>query len=102
MIDQLASFRHYGHSIFVSDIVLIIITGIALVARLYAKYTTKARFGWDDLMIVIAHIFFYATVSVTMYATTLKGAGKSYFNQDFLDFSKVSSLSSTLALAGTN
>jgi hypothetical protein len=70
MFDQVASAQRLADSILQCEIVLAIVTAIVLAGRLFVQTTRKARFGADDYMVIVAHIFRYATAGLAI-ATAL-------------------------------
>ncbi|KAJ4289020.1 hypothetical protein N0V90_011362 [Kalmusia sp. IMI 367209] len=70
VFDQIASAHRYGDAIILSNIVLLVLTTVALAVRLMAKLNTKARFGLDDAFIIIAQTLWYATAGVTLRVVT--------------------------------
>lgn len=58
--DQIAAGHRFGDAIIVSHITLLVLTTLTLVARFMAKMNTKARWGLDDVFILLAQALFYA------------------------------------------
>jgi hypothetical protein len=89
MFDQLASAHRYGDAIIRSEIILMVITTIALVLRFATKSTTKSSLGIDDAMILIAQLFRYGTAAMNIRAATIGKQLSDIMDPEFAEFAKV-------------
>lgn len=65
--DQVEAAHRYGSSIITGNIVLLVATTLSVALRLVAKMTTKAKFGLDDVFLVVGQLFWYANAGLGIY-----------------------------------
>ncbi|KAF1950439.1 hypothetical protein CC80DRAFT_539675 [Byssothecium circinans] len=86
MFDQVAAGHFWGNKIITANIVLTIITTACLGLRLWAKATTKAKFGWDDYLVILGQLLWFAQVPTQVFASRAGLQMTSFTDPKLLDF----------------